>query len=408
MQDRKTSAALWALGITLVQLAFALSFSQPAPSGAEGGFTGRYLQLVNWDGFRYRDIAEKGYRIPSPPGSPITSEDIHEGRANVVFFPGYPLLGRAVSSVLGVSTGFALLLVAQFFCWAFWTYFLRFLRLREVDERTIAWSALAVAVHPAAFFLVSAYTEPLFLAGLLGFIYWIERCEAGRPEESLRFALPIAAVHSIAMSFTRIVSFALGPYPWIRSGRLGARAILLGASVTVGALVFFTYCQVTFDEWSLYFRLEEIGWQNHRRWFAIVDPRSYIPRFFFEHTVDSFNRSAVLFTAILFGLAWRFERAEPGPLPKSRLALYFSAFVLFYIPLTGKANANMDSMIRYTVPTFVLLVFCFAELHSARRAQGRAPLFGDRVRWLALAGGVFSLVVQGWFIYRYLRGRWVA
>lgn len=389
-------ASIWGFGLVMLQIGFALCFGQ-------GSVSERYFQLLNWDSFRYRDIADTGYRIPGPA---ITSADIHQGRANVVFFPGYPMLARGLGSTLGVSTDLGLLLVSQGFCWLFWTYLISFLRLKGVPDRIIGWSLLALVIHPAAFFLVCAYTEPVFLAGLMGLIYWIEKSET-RPA---RGGAALAAGHAALMSFIRIVSFALVPYPAIRSGRITARAVLIGASATIGTIVFFVWCQFKFGDWALYFRLEEIGWANHRKWFAILDPMSYVPRFFFEHTVDSFNRASVTFTAVLFVLAWAFERSE-GPLrkmPRARLSLYFSAFVLFYIPLTGKANANMDSMIRYTLPCFILLVLGFAELQAGRALQNKAPLFSGWKKALAILGGVFSLLVQAWFIHRFVRGKWVA
>jgi hypothetical protein len=400
-------ASFWGALLTLIQLAFALAFTQPtsAPPADLSGLANlknHYVQLVNWDSQRYRDIAENGYRIPGPV---ITSADIHEGRANVVFFPGYPLASRLVQKVLSLSTDPALLVTAQFFCWLFWVYFIMFLQLRGAPPKTIAASCLLVAAHPAAFFLVAGYTEALFLAGLIGLIYFTEK--------SLKDKSPLswltASTHALVMSLTRIVSFAMAPYAFLRTGRLQARTILPGVFSTLGAVFFFSYCQWKFGEWNLYFRLEEIGWHNYRRWFAILDPLSYVPRFFVEHTVDSFNRASVTFTAFLFILAWRLERPKKLlSIPRERLALYFSALILFYIPLTGKAAANMDSMSRYTLPVFVLQILALAQLQSERDSAGAPSLLAGRSRYAVWAGSLLALIVQGWFTYRFLRGKWVA
>lgn len=397
-------ASIWGVLLTLIQILFALSFTIPH---GQSLFKDRYTQLVNWDAQRYRDIAINGYRIPSPD---ITSADIHEGRANVVFFPGYPFAARFVQKFLGVSIDVALLITAQFFCWLFWTYWIRILQLYQIPGKTIAIGTLLILVHPAAFFLIVGYTESIFLSSLLGFILFIELSLTDKkPKKSKSFYGFVAWIHAVMMSLSRIVSFAMIPYPVIRSWKLSFRNVLLGLSATFGAIAFFSYCQYQFQEWSLYFRLEEIGWHNYRRWFAIVDPLSYVPRYFFEHTVESVNRTSVTFTAFLLGMIWIFEQPKKIlSIPRERLSIYFCAFVLFYIPLTGKAAANMDSMTRYTFPSFILLVLTICLIELERKNNNQVSIFHDIRRYLIWFGSLIALIVQGWFVYRFVRGKWVA
>ncbi|MEK6577792.1 MAG: hypothetical protein AABZ55_01080, partial [Bdellovibrionota bacterium] len=218
-------------------------------------------------------------------------------------------------------------------------------------------------------------------------------------------------------STVRIVSWALALFPVItachgrfkklRPSRESVRdyfwAWALGGSVTLGALAFFYFCQLRFGDWSIYFKLQEIGWDNQTRWLAIFNPLTYIPRFFFEHAVDSFNRASVTYTLVIFGIAYSIEKTR-GYHWRGRFALYFSAFFLFYIPLTGKANTPMDSMIRYTLPTHVLMVFALTLIRKERARS----LFPKKLKWLVYAGGIFSIILQAWFITRFLHGRWVA
>jgi hypothetical protein len=175
----------------------------------------------------------------------------------------------------------------------------------------------------------------------------------------------------------------------------------LGLFGISGAIVFFTYCHFHFHEWNLYFRLEETGWQNHRRWFAILNPLSYVPRFFFENTIDSLNRAAVLWTAIqLVFVFLGIFKGKPS-LRWEAFCLYVVSFFLFYIPLTGKANANMDSMLRYTFPVFVLLLLTHA------RVLPEAEFSSNQKKW-GLALAVLSLAFQIWCAYRFTHGHWVA
>jgi len=83
--------------ITLTQIIFMVL---NGPSGAS--LTERYLRLNQWDSLQYRIIAEEGYRIPEDRPHAITSEDIHSYRANVVFFPGLPMMARGLSKLTSV------------------------------------------------------------------------------------------------------------------------------------------------------------------------------------------------------------------------------------------------------------------------------------------------------------------
>ncbi|MFL5815320.1 MAG: hypothetical protein ACJ763_17215 [Bdellovibrionia bacterium] len=384
----------WALSLTALQILFMLALAPGTSFGA------RYLAFNNWDSFHYLHIAEGGYKIPT---GTITSDDIHEGRANVVFFPGYPMAARGVSQLTGLSVPLSLLIVAQLCCFIFWIYFFLLMKQFGLSEETARNRALCIALHPAAFYLVAGYTETLFLVGMMGFLYWSNRWlkEGG-------VAGVIAAAHGFAMSITRIVSFAPASYPsFVELFSHGPsalkkakfwKAVAISLAGVSGAVVFFAYCQSRFGMWNLYFQLEETGWQNHRRWFAVINPLSYVPRFFFEHSVDSLNRTAVLVTGIQLVQTFPKKQSWRKIFSAELLPLWIVAFTLFYIALTGKANANMDSMLRYTLPPFILLLLIGAR-------EGTDLL--KRPRWIALAA-VFSFALQIWCAYRFLRGHWVA
>ncbi len=398
MMKSSRSACLAAFLVLLLQMSFVLLLSP-------GDTPNRYLTLNNWDSFHYIRIADTGYKIPDRA---LTRDDIHDGAANLMFFPGYPLAVRGLHWTTGLAVPVCTVLIAQFFCWIFWVYLILLMREFKIHDDSILGGIVIIALHPAAFYLVVGYTESLFLASMLGFIYWTER-KRSTPSESM-----LVALHGITMSLTKIVALPVCAYPVIQTlfmeRRLSRRALFLGAVSVLGTVSFFVFAQIQFHEWNLYFRLEEIGWGNYRRWFALLDPWTYIPRFFFEHTVDSFNRAAVPFTVALFAWAYALERRARVRLEtntwRSRVGLYFVGFLLFYIPLTGKANANMDSMIRYTFPTFVLLVLSL--LQSTNRSQV-LDLFTSRLfKVLFIFGSVISVIIQAWFIYRFTRGRWVA
>ncbi len=386
---------LTSLALVLSQVAILLLI---APQGT---LSQRYLALNNWDSFHYKNIAERGYSLPA--NGLITSESIHQGLANAVFFPGYPLAARALSILTGFSTGWALPLTAQLAALVFWFYLMLYLKARGVGRARMLATLAVIAIHPAAFYLATGYTESLFLASMMGFVYWSE-CKKKRVAST-----PIAALHGFVMSATRIVAFAPAAYPFFLELRradlkspLSAllrlkREIFLGAAGISGAVLFFSYCQFHFGRWNLYFELEQIGWGNERRWFAIFNPLSYVPRFFFENSWDSLNRLAVTWTAghLIFTARteWRSGWKE--------WPLWLTAFVLFYIPLTGKASANMDSMLRYTLPVTILLLVL-----QAAQSPGQS-VFMRKQKWVYFVA-LLSFALQLWCSYRFLRGRWIA
>ncbi|MEX0977758.1 MAG: mannosyltransferase family protein, partial [Pirellulales bacterium] len=178
-----------ALAITLVQVVGVLALAAMSGAGTPGG---AFESLCRWDGALYLHIAEHGYRTTVPP----TPGDLD--RSNVAFFPGYPLVARWIGDLSGgaLSMRAALVVTAQLAAWGFWSYWLLFVARWRVARPWALLATLAVALHPAAFFLVVAYSESLFLFGLLGFLYWVTL--------DLKKHWPLAAVHGAVMTATRL------------------------------------------------------------------------------------------------------------------------------------------------------------------------------------------------------------
>jgi mannosyltransferase PIG-V len=128
---------------------------------------------VRWDAGWYLDIATGGYRF---------DPDAHDVQQNVVFFPAYPMLVRAVGRLLGgkifayVLAG-TLLSLAAF--WGALIYLYAFTREAFGAEtaRTALW---LIASYPFALFFGGIYTESLFLLGVVATFFHFTRSEFGR------------------------------------------------------------------------------------------------------------------------------------------------------------------------------------------------------------------------------------
>ena len=160
-------AAGLGLGVALYQLVLACALS------GQADVSRAYLALYQWDGIHYGNIAVGGYVCPP--------ELTHESHGNVSWFPGYPVSIWLLRAATGWPKEVATLAAAQLACWGFWTYvFLLFQRWRVPAKLAVLGCVLLVS-RPAAFFLVAAYSEPLFLMSLLGFLYWSGAESAPRP-----------------------------------------------------------------------------------------------------------------------------------------------------------------------------------------------------------------------------------
>ncbi len=123
---------------------------------------------VRWDAGWYLGIATRGYRYR--PDQPALQQ-------NIVFFPAYPLLVRAVGRLLGGSRvafvwgGVGLSLAALFGALIYLYAFARE-RLPDDEARYALW---AIAAYPFAFFFGAVYTESLYLLGAVATFYHFAR-----------------------------------------------------------------------------------------------------------------------------------------------------------------------------------------------------------------------------------------
>lgn len=387
------------------------------------GEVGYLRGAIQWDGRLYAHIAEHGYRATVPP------DGADLDHMNVVFFPGYPLWGRAVAEGLGVSTAVGLVLASWGAAWVGWTYLLLLLLRTTGDARAASWGIVLVALHPACFYLAVAYSESLFLAALLGFFYWWNRGGA--------WGWMLAAMHGVVLSATRIAGLPVVFYPvfdaLVFGSVLGAAAgeqpkdaiagsrrwsaaalrLLPCGVAALGGLAFFGYCQFRFGEWDLYMAGQRAGWGVQADWLALLRPKNY---FFVASLLtpkapwtDDLSRLAALAMVAAFcGAAcvefrlWRagHRRDLPG-----RVALYACALGIFFIHAAGVSELNMRSMLRYSLVPHVLLVLAGGQLAARYGRNGKAGPW-LRAGMLVLAAAALALQIA--LAWRFTHGLWVA
>jgi hypothetical protein len=371
-----------------------------------------YRALYQWDSKWYARLAEEGY----PDTPPQTEVEMRKAG----FFPGYPLLVRAVARVAGLGAADASLAAAQLACWGFWTYVVLFLRRWGTGGHLGFAAALAILVHPCAFFLVAGYSESLFLMAVLGCLYWSGvRGPTG---------WCLAALHGVVMTGTRIVGLPLALCPFALAvlalgtartprrewlGRL-APAVLLGAVATVGGLLFFGFCQLEYGHWDAYMRSQRLEWAVTPDYLAVFSPEIYrvgVPLFVDGYiNPNDLSRLCVPFTVLLAGVLLLIEcraaRADAERTWRQRVGFYLAGGLMFYIAVSGLANSHLLSMIRYTFCVHVMLTLAVVHLVTRRPLPAGRPRAA--VSWALVLAAAVSILFEIMFVRLFTHGEWVA
>ncbi len=367
--------------------------------------------------------------------------------SNVAFFPGYPLTISAVKYLGGeaMTIQTAAVLAAQAAAWGFWTYWLLLLARFGVRSTWAVLLTALVALHPAAFFLVVAYSESLFLFALMGFLFWV----TARAREGWI----AAAAHGLLMTATRIGGVPVAfcplaarlladacPAGWQtlravrgdalhraarvrrlttsivgamrRDGSRLATLALVGTVASLGAALFFAYCQWRFGSWDLYMQTQQAGWNVHADWLWWARPVNYAflgstwhPNVLWPDDVSRFCVIATIaLLVVLFRLEWRLARHGNSQL-QGRVVFYLAALALFWLHATGASPILMKSMLRYCFCVHILLLAAVGHLLSTLPHSAHLP---RRAAGWAAAGLVLSATLQVLLAWRFFSDLWIA
>jgi hypothetical protein len=396
-----------ALLLTLAQIVVAVYVAAPS----EWKLGDRYNGLIQHDSYWFANIVNRGYGTTVPPMNHKVMEV-----SNVAFFPAYPILSTFIGSLFHLNAYRALLLTSQLAAFGFWFYFFLFCQRWQLSPTLRFFGAVAIVAHPAAFYLIAGYSESLFLMTLVGFIYWSSA--EGRGAQIL------AAAHGFIMSATRIVGIPCALYPVVRAvfvnGWKGLRdvrswvrrygpAVAVSFAAMLGAISFFIYCQLRWSRWNMYMLTQEAGWAIKPDYLAFFKPANYgwpaVP-------LDDTSLASQLTTSIALVLFGVIALCELLPAIRrrtafaTRIGMYFCALVIFYVSLAGVSSVQMESMLRYDFCVHALIVLALLHyLHQFRLPPVLVRAFGMAA--VALLGAA-GLSLQGWYVWNFTRGFWVA
>jgi hypothetical protein len=209
--------------------------------------------FLRYDGWHYFTIASEGYSYTAGEQS------------SLAFFPGFPLLGRIVSSLTGLDPACALLIVSNSAFVAFCCLMACYARLRAVRSATATDRAdlpglgllpvLLIAVSPCSLFFRLAYSESLFLLVAATALWGIER-----RWHVLRVAGVVGAATAIRPVGVALLPVALlYAFQAARSGRVSRRvAIASGLLAGWGLAAYMLYQQLAFGDALIFAKTQDL------------------------------------------------------------------------------------------------------------------------------------------------------
>jgi hypothetical protein len=392
-------------------------------------------QFTEWDGYRYEEIALRGYIFHQPGASaeakatPIihVPGDAEARLKNVVWYPLYPVLGAAVAKVLGISVNAALttvsdgcVLLGAVVCFLFARrhFYNRMPKLVGSSEAALElaethptrrwdlspqdtaalWTVAALLYGPCSIFLYANFTESLFVLLLVSFLY----CLQGR--WWWRAAL-IAAVASACRSqgvlFGPILAlvFLLRGDSRHPAAKLGTAAVL-GMISAIGIACYAFYLHLAFGD-ALAFFHAQVYWNvglHSAQLFTALNPMTSFTQVlhyaFYTGPMDwprLWEALCVIWPPIMLlilgGRFLSFELEVVGWL------LWGLPFISNSLAGNPPASSMWMSMGRFTlvlIPVHIMFGAIFARFRWAG------------VPWLALWAAAFAL-----FAYKFGSGAWV-
>lgn len=371
---RHLRAAARKADLGLIALAVALVITQvllATLSGRGDSWGDRYRSLCIWDGGWYSSIVEHGYTLESPPDT--------NGQTNLAFFPGYPIAARLVYRMFHTSAALALLVTSQASACAFWAVLLHALRRWQVSSSVTLAAIALIFCHPAGFFMVVTYSESLFFAALLVFLFEGSRARASTG------ALVTAAAAGYVASATRIVGAPLAAIPLLWALRdirtmpkpFGFSRIaktiwpyaIVSVATAAGTLSHFAYCAYRFGHWDMYLRAKAAWGVGNFAVMDLLQPELYrplIPHFLEDHLLAQdishlYVPVLLLSLVVLPVIDWLFSRGPRLDGFWVRAPFYIAAWLFFLALAGGSGLAKVSFFLRYGLYCHILLVLALAH-----------------------------------------------
>ncbi len=316
---------IWRIGL------FALAYISPQivhPFGAkfpyyEERLMGTHLphfiwSFGNFDGVHYLGIAKDAYAY----------------QYTQAFFPFYPILIKALHSVVGsyLLSGLLVSNVAFIGC----LIMLYKLVAKVFDEKTAMWSIIFMCAFPTSFYFGALYTESFFLLLILTSFYFYEKNN-----------ILVASLLGMAASATRLVGIFLSPILAYNKSKMNYTPLLL---VPLGFLSYVAYLKIKFNN-PLYFLTSQSIFGQERSMTPIL-----LPQVFFRYLKILLTTNGLLFGNAMFELiATIFVILMLTIAFRKKIKIQWIAFSLLAVILPT-LSGTLTSMPRYILVAFPIYI----------------------------------------------------
>jgi hypothetical protein len=277
--------------------------------------------LLGWDAGWYRDIARHGY-------GGIAREGLR-------FFPLFPLAGRALSWLPGVSAGAAVVVLSNGAAFALGGALYVLVRAERPDDEPLARRAVwFVYLAPPAYVLVMGYAEAVFMTAAVVALWGMR---------SRRWW--IAAIAGLVAGFTRPVGILLVVPALVEAIRTRDRAAIAAvAAPAVGTVVFLAWAEHLTHDFFYPLRVQ----QDPVRRGHWIDPFRAV-----GHAVNELFQGDHMSAGIHAGAAIVFVFLLVVLFRRWPLSFALYATVALVVALGSR---NLDSLERYGLATIPLVI----------------------------------------------------
>jgi hypothetical protein len=336
-------------------------------------------QLLRFDAGWYLSVLKAGYSY--------NGDDT--AQQNVPFYPLYPLFGRALKTLLGISEANALLLVSNLSIIIAILLFFKLIREQFDEERAFA-AVGFLSFFPSSLFFTAAYTESLAFVFIICFFLLLKR-------ERYFAAACCGGLCIAARSVGIVLVLPLLWELWVRYRHEPReflwRAVAYGTVAVSGLLLYMFYLWRAFGH-PLAFASNLRAWEKGRNmWTTLSEALQLLP--FRDHLFRIFHDGVgpltldpwfFLLFIILLVFFWR-------RMPRSYALFALGVLLLPYLTHSG-GTLELASFTRYILPAFPVFVIM-------------ADVSRKRI-WLAMSLiGIFASVLF-YFTALFAQWYWVA
>lgn len=288
--------------------------------------------LARWDGGWYLAVVQRGYPDAVADGVGAQAQN------TLGFFPGYPLLIQAGSSLTGLSPALVGVLISSL-AGAATSVALWLLAERSADAKTASRTVVLFCFFPSAFVLSMVYAEALFF--LL-----VATCLLALVLERWLIAGVAAGLASLVRPNGLVLMLCCG---WAAAQAIRHRRswwpVVAPLLAPTGTLAFFGYLQVHTGDWLAYVHTQKRGWDQGFD-FGVSNIRTLLSVL----ASRQFGFYVLMLAACMLGIAVALYVLVRWPLP--------APILIYVLGIVGVAllSSNTTSVPRFLLTAFPVLI----------------------------------------------------